>query len=81
MENWIESLQCLLCKKPLSQNKIHCRDLITNIGGQFAYIRCSSCGSYIQNPIPSFDFLTKCYITQDLGYKKPLSKKKKIVQS
>jgi len=76
MENRKETYQCLLCKEPLSQNKINCRDLITNVEGQFTYVRCSSCGSYIQNPIPSFDFLAKCYSTQDLGYIRPPPEKK-----
>jgi SAM-dependent methyltransferase len=76
MKNRIESYQCPLCKEPLSENKIYCKDLITNVKGRFIYVRCSSCGSYIQNPMPSIDFLAKCYSTQDLGYKRPPSEKK-----
>lgn len=71
MKGQIVISQCLLCGAPLSKEQIFCRDLITNVEGRFVYILCSICGSYLQNPIPSVEYLTECYLTQNLGYKKP----------
>lgn len=63
---------CPLCSGKLSNvDMFSASDLLTNVAGSFCYKKCETCGSYIQDPIPSQDFLNKCYYEQALTYKKP----------
>lgn len=72
--------QCSLCGSHFNENRLYCSDFITKIKGQFIYAECSKCGSYTQYPIPSIEYLEKCYETQNLGYKKPtIIKKRKSI--
>ena len=66
--------KCPLCGGFLSDDMIRARDFLTDVKGVFDYKRCAKCGSYIQSPLPSQDFLNRCYESQDLGYFKPLDK-------
>jgi len=64
--------KCLLCKGGLSDSFFNSKDFITNIEGIFHYKRCNTCGSYIQSPLPSQEYLNDCYRSHTQGYFQPL---------
>ncbi len=68
--------KCLLCGNNLSDLRITAKDFLTDVQGAFHYKRCSKCGSYIQSPLPSQEFLNECYKSQSLGYYKPLDEER-----
>ncbi len=66
--------KCPLCGGELSDTAVEARDFLTHVPGTFVYNRCGGCGTYVQRPLPSQDFLTHCYESRNLGYFQPFDR-------